>query len=135
MLNAQEEALVNAFVVRQKRERILGMLGSGKGRKKLLRELPHFKDLDVRFVQSISPINQPPHDILRILIAKGAGSACRVISENPDLDGKEMLLSEALEKVVGRGYGTLLSCIPSRLGYYEGEDTGRRFVLERPVSP
>jgi len=29
------------------------------------------------------------------------------------------------------GNGTLLSCIPGRLGYFEGEDPGERYVLAR----
>jgi len=38
---------------------------------------------------------------------------------------------EALGEVVGRQMGTFLSCIPGRLAYFEGEDMGFRWVLER----
>jgi len=31
-------------------------------------------------------------------------------------------LESALESVVGNGMGTILSCIPGKLAYFEGED-------------
>jgi hypothetical protein len=56
------------------------------------------------------------------LKSKGAGLTCWVISEDPDIDGREIDLRTALEKVSGRGIGTVLSCIPGKLAYFEGED-------------
>ena len=52
-----------------------------------------------------------------------------VISEDPALDQKELPLVEALEQIVGRGMGTVLSCIPGCLAFVETEDG--RFILER----
>jgi hypothetical protein len=37
--------------------------------------------------------------------------------------------SEGLEQIVGRGMGTVLSCLPGRLAFVETED--ERFILER----
>jgi hypothetical protein len=51
------------------------------------------------------------------------------ISEDPTLDQKEFSLVEALKQIVGRGIGTVLSCIPGRLAFVETED--ERFILER----
>jgi hypothetical protein len=51
------------------------------------------------------------------------------ISEDPALDQKELPLVEALRQIVGRGMGTVLSCIPGRLAFVETED--ERFILER----
>jgi hypothetical protein len=51
------------------------------------------------------------------------------ISEDPALDRKELPLLEALKETVGRGMGTVLSCIPGRLAFVETED--ERFILER----
>ena len=33
------------------------------------------------------------------------------MSENSDLDGKQMSLEEVLKEIVGRGIGTFVSCI------------------------
>jgi hypothetical protein len=51
------------------------------------------------------------------------------ISEDPALDQKEVLLVHALQQIVGRGMGTILSCLPGRLAFVETED--ERFILER----
>jgi hypothetical protein len=54
--------------------------------------------------------------------SKGAGLTCWVISEELAIDGRELDLREALEHVQGGGMGTILSCVPGALAYYEGED-------------
>jgi hypothetical protein len=46
-----------------------------------------------------------------------------------ELDGQEVDLETALEKIVGSQEGALISCVPGRLGYFEDEDG--RFILER----
>jgi hypothetical protein len=51
------------------------------------------------------------------------------ISEDPELDQKEIQPVEGLRRVVGRSIGTVLSCIPGRLAFVETED--ERFILER----
>lgn len=51
------------------------------------------------------------------------------ISEDAELDQKQLPLLEALHQIVGRGMGTVLSCIPGRLAFVETED--ERFILER----
>jgi len=42
-----------------------------------------------------------------------------------------MFLAEAVEKVLGMGMGTFISCIPGKLAYFEGEDENERLLLER----
>lgn len=61
----------------------------------------------------------------------GAGSTCHVMSTDPELDGRTMTLPEALAAVVGCSMGTVISCLPGSLAYYEGEDAGERYVLHR----
>ena len=67
-------------------------------------------------------------DILETLKTKGAPEKCFAISEDDELDGKELVLSQALASIFGRGIGTFLSCLPGRLAYFEDEDG--RFILE-----
>lgn len=76
------------------------------------------------------PSNQRnPLALARILRAKGAGATCYVMSENSQLDGREVDLEAALKETVGAQMGTLISCLPGRLGYFEDEDG--RCILER----
>jgi hypothetical protein len=65
----------------------------------------------------------------KLLVGKGAGIKCWVISENADLDGSEIDLEIALKETVGRQMGTFISCIPGKLDYFEDEDG--RYILER----
>ncbi|MFZ0309952.1 MAG: hypothetical protein WAL89_17390 [Candidatus Sulfotelmatobacter sp.] len=126
-----EEELVKAFIMPTKRQRYLDFVSKPKARQKFLRELAHFKSLDPRYLLTIPPNKQHAKDIALILTQKGAPPSCWVTSEDSRLDGKEMPLAEALSDVVGRQMGTFLSCIPGRLAYFEGEDMGARWILER----
>jgi len=94
-----------------------------------LAELSHFKALNPKFMVAIHSNQVNPFAITKLLRAKGAGATCYVMSENSDLDGREMDLETALNETVGAQMGTLISCIPGRLGYFEDEDG--RCILER----
>jgi len=93
--------------------------------------LDHFSDLDPRYVKSISPNEQTIKAIASLLEKKGASSLCHLISSNLEIDNQDMILDEALGKVLGEGMGTFISCIPGRLAYFEGEDENERLLLER----
>jgi hypothetical protein len=56
-----------------------------------------------------------------------------LLAEDAALDGRRMPLVDALNEVVGRGMGAFVSCLPGRLAFYEGEDTGERYLLERTI--
>ena len=72
---------------------------------------------------------QNPSSLLKLLVGKGAGSKCWVISGDSHLDGQEMELQAALEETVGYQMGTFISCIPGKLAYFENEDG--RYILQR----
>jgi hypothetical protein len=129
-----EERLIRAFVVRSKQERLIELLAKPKRRRDILMTLLHFHDLDPRFAVHVPSAQQSSSEILKLLRARGAPADCYIVSEKRDLDGQTLALEEALDAVVGRGMGTLLSCIPGRLGYFEGEVPGRRYVLERAAA-
>lgn len=122
-------ALVKAFIPAHLQERFLEMIAKPKKRAKLLTQLSHFKALNPKFMVPIPPNQQNPSDLVKLLRAKGAGATCYVMSENSELDGREVELETALNETVGRQMGTLISCVPGRLGYFEDEDG--RCILER----
>jgi hypothetical protein len=124
-----EKRLVAAFVIPQKRSRYNSLLGSRKGRDKLRRSLAHSPDWDPRFVRQIE--NQKPHAIYQALRNMGAPRDCYVLSENDRDDAKRMDLLEALVGSVGYGSGSVISCIPGRLAFYEAEGPGVRYILKR----
>jgi hypothetical protein len=130
-----EPAVIRAFIQRDKQERFLGFLGNPKHRKKFTDSLSHFRWFDGRFAASIPwKIDQNPkltprakhvsgiENICRLLESKGAGLTCWAISEDAEIDGRELDLRTAIEHVCGRQIGTILSFVPGKLAYFEGED-------------
>jgi hypothetical protein len=125
-----EVDFVNTFVTGAKRRRYLALLESRKGRAKLIERLDHFGDLDRQRAQLVPPSAQTVNDIHALLKRKGAPERCYVTSSNEDLDAREMVLRDALEQTVGQGSGTIISCIPGKLGYFESEEPHERYILE-----
>ena len=128
-----EQGAIRAFVQPDKQERFLGFLANPKNRKKLTKSLAHFRWFDQRFATPI-PWRVDPNaklwerhlqgieNIYLLLKSKGAGMTCWCISEDSEIDGRELDLRAALELVSGRGIGTILSCVPGKLAYFGGED-------------
>ena len=107
------------------------LLSKPKRRKDVLDTLAHFSDLDPRYQVPIPSSQQSAHAIEGLLRKRGAPAECYLISEAGALDGRLLPLTEALSLIVGHGMGTLMSCVPGRLGYFEGETPGDRWLLER----
>lgn len=105
------------------------MLAKPKRRSDLTDTLAHFKHLDLRYAVQIAGPKRRASGILELLKSKGAPETCYALSEDSELDGKEILLTDALASTVGCGMGTFLSCIPGKLAYFEDED--QRWILER----
>jgi hypothetical protein len=124
-----EQALIAAFVKRNKRDRYREILSNPRLRHKFTSQLAHFKDFDPKYRLSI-PSNKLFVDNIAIeLQSRHSPNIVFVISEDPALDQKELPFFEALKKIVGGGMGTILSCLPGRLAFVETED--ERFILER----
>jgi hypothetical protein len=132
--NMHEYEFARNFIVPEKRARYLSLLESKNGRKKILEGFNHCRDLDPRFAKRI-PSNQDSESSIEVLLRqKGAPDTCYVMSDNPDIDGSEMSLTDALSKTVAMDAGTLISCIPGKLAYFEMEGFEGRYILERKPS-
>ena len=129
-MNLHESEVVKAFVEPSRQERFLTFLANPKKRRRFTDELAHRRDrlLQTKFFRSIPPSQQNPSALFDFLKRLGAPDSCWVISQG-DLDGQEMDLLAALKEVVGYGMGTLISCIPGRLAYFESED--ERYILQK----
>lgn len=124
-----EHSLVAAFIQRNKRNRYREMLSDPHLRGKFTKHLAHFRDFDPSYRVAI-PSNKLFIDNIAVELKKRqCPHTVFVISEDSDLDQKELPLMDALAEIVGRGIGTVLSCIPGRLAFVETED--ERFILER----
>ena len=128
-----EQSVIRAFVQLNKQERFFGFLANPKNRKKFTKLLAHFRWFDERFATPVRWKTDPTlklyerhlqgiENIYRLLRSKGAGLTCWVLSEDDEIDGRELELRAALKHVSGRGIGTILSCVPGKLAYFESED-------------
>jgi len=124
-----EQSLISAFVKRSKRDRYREMLSNPRLRHKFISLLPHFSDFDPKYRVPIPSNKLFVDNILRELQRRHSPNTVLVISEDRALDQKELPLVDALNEIVGRGMGTVLSCIPGRLAFVETET--ERFILER----
>ena len=124
-----EHSLVAAFVKRNKRDRYREILSSERLRHKFTNQLAHFTDFDPKYCVPIPSNKLFVETIALELQKRHSPSIVFAISEDPALDQKELPLLEALRRTIGRGMGTVLSCIPGRLAFVETED--ERFILER----
>ncbi len=125
-----EESLIRAFIAPHKREQFLRRLGNPKTRGKLVRKFAHLQDLDPRFAHRIPPSDRTVEKIYALLKAKGAPDRCYVMGDS-ELDGREVDLRQALEEVVPMSFGNFISCIRGKLGFFAGEYSDERYILER----
>ena len=124
-----EQALIAAFVKRSKRDRYREILSNPRMRHKFTNQLAHFADFDPKYRLPLPSNKLFVENIAIELQRRHSPGIVFAISEDPALDQKELPLLEALKQIVGRGMGTVLSCIPGRLSFVETEDD--RFILER----
>ena len=124
-----EHSFVGAFVKRGKRDRYRNLLANPKLRRKFTSQLAHFSDADPKYRLPIPGNRLFVENIAVELRKRQSPKIVYAISEDPELDRKELPLDEALKLVVGRGMGTVLYCFPRRLAFIETEDD--RFILER----
>jgi hypothetical protein len=124
-----EHSVIGAFVKRGKRDRYREMLANPRLRGKFTGQLAHFRDFDPKFRLPIPSNKLFVENIAVELRKRHSPSIVYAIAEDPALDQKELPIVEALQQIVGRGMGAVLSCIPRRLAFVETED--ERFILER----
>ena len=126
---AAHELGLAAFLRPARRGRFRQLLRCDRGRAKIRASLAHFRDLDPAAREPIPADQQTRAGIEALLASAGAPDMCYVVSEDATLDGTELPLRAALDALVGGGRGALLSCLPGRLAYFEGEEPHDRCIL------
>jgi hypothetical protein len=115
-----ETKLINEYVVPEKQGRYLSFISSPRLRGKFIASLAHFKDFQPGKFEDIKlPVKE---SIYRKLGEKKISlEHCYVISENGDIDGRAIAISEALEIIVGYGMGSIMIFGKGEVVFYEGE--------------
>ena len=132
-LNKHEIGFLN-FVEPAQSRRLSALLTAGpKGRRKFNKLLAHNIQLNPQYSRLVDSNLSAVDDILSLLRKFGAGNQCYVLSEIQEIDRQSLDLIEALNASVGNDAGTFVSSIPGKLGYFEYEDIGERYLLTRQI--
>src|SRR5262245_2947433 len=129
-----EVQIINAFITPTKRERYIGFLTSRKGRIKFLDKLYHFDDFDPTCIVELSAACNSATVLIAELRRRGATDECYVMSVAEELDGVSRPIEDVIQEVFESVEGTIVSCLPGTLAYYEGEAPNNRFILHRQRS-
>jgi hypothetical protein len=130
-MNEHERGFVE-FLVEPNRRRMKTLLELGQKRRRDVRSLLHHAvRLDPRFSHHLTGSDPYPPRVEEMLRKRGAPSTCYVLAADPDLDGREMPILDALDAIIGMGNGAFVSCIPGRLGFYEYEDMKSSYLLSK----
>ncbi len=134
--NSREEAFVNAFVAKAKRERYIGLLSNPKKRKKILEVLNHNFDFDEALATVIG-CHQIQILLSRLEELLCSDEACYLISDDNVLDGKTFPFAQALAIAQASNWGTILDCIPGELALYWDEASPSRhcILLQKHKNP
>ena len=125
-----EKIIIHSFFKKNRMERAAFELNSAKRRSDCIW---HIEDkIDTQYMHEIiAPISdiKTVYDILK---KEGAPNMCYVLSDNGAIDGKTMLLKDALELTVFVG-PVFISCIHGKLAYYEGEQNlnTKRYLIKK----
>lgn len=130
-MNSHEREFINHFVKAHRRERWRQLLADDsntKNRNKLTRFCLDSREFDGRYAVEDEESLVATSRLQCGLAAHGAQGVCYLISENPAIDRRTLPLADALQEVIGSGLCTILSCVPGRLAFYEGERSRMMFV-------
>jgi hypothetical protein len=131
-LHPAEKATIKAFVRSARRDRMLGLLANPARRTKALNALDHFHDWDPRWVQPVATTV----DVLRLLRDAGAPASCHVISGNPNIDGLDLPLADAVAAAEAFSFASVLCCVPGHLAFFYDESAAPRpQILLRRLRP
>ena len=121
------------LVAPPQQRRLQTLLELGAKRRPDVRSLfDHAITLDPRYAKPLAGGQQFPDKVWSLLLAHGAPPTCYIISSSQLLDGQHMPTAAGLAAVMGSGNGAFISCLPGKLGYFEGEDRGGGRIVWRP---
>ncbi|SHF14130.1 hypothetical protein SAMN05444392_10892 [Seinonella peptonophila] len=131
-----EKIIVKSLFNKRFQDRILFELASTKKRFNVSSRFNYpYEVIKNQYLIQIPPPNSYYLDILELLKEYGPIQTGYVISTFfSEIDGRHLPIREALDKVVGFGMPSLVSCIPDRLAYLECEQEygpPDRFIIYR----
>ena len=127
-LTADELATIAAFVVSERQERVRLVLARGEVNDSDWAHNPPLRESAMWQL----PSGWSADDLLAELRRRGASAtATGIIGQ---LAGQTLPLDQAVRTVFAAWYGDLLSLVPGRLAYYDGEWKNARYLLVAKTS-
>lgn len=127
--NPHEQLLVENFILPDRQMRWLSFLSDEKKRAKQLHRLADGRDFVAERMIAISRRNFSEASVVAELRRLGAPKTAYILSDSSQFDRVEMSLEDAVDLVTGLGLGSIVSCIPGKLCYFQGEDVLHRWLL------
>lgn len=113
-----------------RRESWGSVLTSARGREKLIAEIDYACECSTEGVSEV-PKDWSQDQLVQELTRLGAPADCRVYSRDPDMCGLELPLTKAVKITFGGCQNSMVSCVPGTLAYFESEEKGRRYIMQR----
>ncbi|MBT2557394.1 hypothetical protein J7E24_06325 [Hymenobacter sp. ISL-91] len=129
--NLHAREFINSFISKERKGRYLALLDSKMGERSLASRLAHLDTFEDAFIQSL-PKGDPTvqidfiYSFIKNIYNK---EICYIISEDRTISGKEIPVKGSVEMISGKGFGSILSFIPGKLAYYEGESPGSSILF------
>ncbi|MED3965826.1 hypothetical protein [Niallia taxi] len=117
-----EEKIIRSFIEKRLQDRVLFELSKQKYREKLYWRLTNYFETTVnqRYIQKMEFIDITK--LVPLLKSEGATNDCYVLSYDQDYDGKYYSLNDdVIKKLICNGMPFIISCIPGKLAYFQGE--------------
>lgn len=116
--------IVDLFVIKERRNRFKEFIESDKSYRSFLLELLNDpRNLKPECIIELPNNQQTFEIILQNLHKLGAGKKAYLVSADYEVDGKIGSLEEVLDSVSSQG--SIIYCLESNLGYYEGHHNWR----------
>lgn len=126
-MNEHEEKFITSFILKEKHNRWQTQLNDIQKRTAFLDRLNHSHDLNEKYVTWL----KRNVDIEEMLTRAGSPGQVYILSASIDIDGKFLSIDDAIDQTIRGGWGTIISCLPGRLGFYYDECGERRAILVR----
>jgi hypothetical protein len=119
------------FIAPRFRSRFSESLENDRLLRKLRASFSHYEDhLLGDYIEVMPGGPERIEQVHRRLLEAGAPETCVTLSDEPELDAGERPVLEALHALMWSGAG-FVSCLPSRLALYVGEDGSIVYLLRR----
>lgn len=128
-LDAHESNFIQSFVDVDRRKRWAEALVNKRKRNLFLIRLADSRDFIKIHMHPINPSPRTYKELLVQLKILKTQELCHIISQYSALDGCKLELQEAIRRVFGIGLGSIVSCVPGKLAYFEGEMPKDRWLL------